>query len=115
MPGARAKGGRVFRMARAWAEEFPSVVVLPMYQVSRFAQPQPFDMLVLRKDYQPLLVEVRSNQWRTGKASTVNLARLPGFGVHKQIWMHSDGKKGFKIREFINDDWVVKEQPWEVE
>lgn len=114
---SRSKGQRTFRKAVAYAETFQGVVVIPMYQVSRYAAPQPFDMLLLRQTYMPRLVEVRTNLWGVSKGSTIQLASLPSDYVAKQIWMHTDNKDGFKIREWDQDqcEWIHKENPWEGE
>lgn len=112
---SRAKGSRTFRKAVAYAESFPGAKVIPIYQVSMWAQNQPFDILLLRQTYMPRLVEVRTNQYGLRKPSTVALAALPGDYVSKQIWMHKDGKEGFTIREWDQDqcEWIFKENPWE--
>lgn len=109
----RSKGSRTFRKAVKYAESFPGSVVVPIYQVSRWAQPQPFDMIVLRSFYWVLLVEVRTNQWGTGKASTVQLAQLPSISYRRQIWRFRDGKNMPDIRRWDGTKWTYQEQPWE--
>ena len=72
---------------------------MPIYQISRWAQPQPFDLLILDLDACPILVEVRTNQWGVSKPQTRTLATLPGL-VSKQIWMFPDGQMLPNIREW---------------
>lgn len=104
---ARAKGGRTFRKAVAYAHAiYPKAVIIPIYQIGRFAQPQPFDMLVLDFDAKPVLVEVRSNAWGVSKPQTKQLASLPGL-VQKQIWRFRDGSQQPDVRLWMNEHgWV---------
>lgn len=108
----RAKGGRIFRKAVAYAKLTPGVVTIPLYQVSRWAQEQPFDMLVLRPGCWIRLVEVRFGQWRTGKPSTKALAALPGRYYAKQIWMFPEGAATPKVREWTGEAWLMRPSPW---
>ena len=109
----REKGNRTSRKAIRYALSFPGTVVIPLYQVSRWATPQPFDLLVLRTTYWPRFVEVRANAWRTGRASTVQLAHLPGESYHKQIWRLDDGQTTPTIRQWHGTAWIYQENPWE--
>ena len=110
-----AKGGRTFRKLMAYALTFPGVQVVPIYQVSRFAQPQPFDAIVFRNGYMIRIVEARTNQWGVSKTSTRQLSQLPGEYYHKQIWMLKDRWPAPLIREWNGEDWVSKSNPWESE
>ena len=110
---SRAKGGRTFRKAVAYAYTFPNTVVIPLYQVSRWAQPQPFDAIVFRAGYWPRLVEVRSNAWGTGKPQTKQLAGLPGEGFYKQLWRFSDGLFIPDIRQWNGTAWIGTDKPWD--
>lgn len=104
---------RVQLKAVRYAKSFPGTVIIPMRQVSRWAEPQPFDLLVLRPFAWPRLVEVRANQWRTGKASTVDLAQLPGISYHKQIWKFDDGETTPQIRQWQHEQWMHLDNPWD--
>ena len=110
----RQKGHRIQRLAVAYAYTFPNVLVLTIYQVSRWATPQPFDLIVFRTGRWPRFVEVRSNQWRTGKASTKQLAHLPGEGFHRQMWLHRDRREGFKVRSWdeTTQRWLPMDNPF---
>src|SRR3990167_1753850 len=112
---ARAKGQRVQHKAVRYALSFPGTVVIPLYQVSRWATPQPFDLLVLRPLYWPRFVEVRANAWRIGRTSTVTLSRLPGEGYAKQIWQLKDGQTIPTIRQWQGSEWKPQDTPWEEE
>ena len=111
---SRRKGQRAELKAVCYVlEAYPTTAkVVRMYQVSRFARPQPFDLLVLRDRYWPRFVEVRSNQWRTGRESTEQLAVLPGEGYHKQIWLFRNGSKIPEVRQWDGAIWVLKDNPW---
>ena len=109
---SRAKGQRTFQKAVRYALSFPGTVVLPLYQVSRWATAQPFDMLVLRPTHPPLFVEVRSNQWGVNKPQTRLLTALPGVGYQKHIWMFKDGAQQPHIRGWNGTAWVPRVQPW---
>ncbi len=104
-------------MAVAYARTIPNVRVLPLYQVSMFAQPQPCDMIVLREGYNPIFVEVRTNSYGLNKPSTLALSALPDSGIVKQVWMHKDGEKGFVIREWdsLSASWLYKDSPYQQE
>lgn len=111
----RRKGQRVQLKATRFALSHPNTVVISLYQVSRWAQQQPFDLLVLRAGYWPRFVEVRSGQWRTGRPSTVQLSRLPGEGYMKQIWLMKARETTPHIREWDGTTWAYREHPWESE
>ena len=113
MLNSRNKGYRVQRKAVQYALTYPGVKVLPVYQISRWAQPQPFDLIVFRPNCWLIFVEVRANQWRTGRPSTVELTQLPGEGYHKQIWMFPDHAMIPQIREWNGREWVSQAHPWE--
>lgn len=83
---------------------FGKAYLMPIYQVSRFAQPQPFDLMICEYDRVPILVEVRSNAWGTGKPQTKQLACLPGL-MERQIWMFTDGHSVPRIRRWTGLDW----------
>ena len=103
---SRAKGGRTFRKAVAYAKAvYPKATILPMYQISRFAQPQPCDMILLDFDALALLVEDRSNAWGVGKPQTRHLAGLPG-KVEKEIWMFQDGHQQPRVRRWMEGSWL---------
>ena len=96
----RAKGGRTFRKAMTYAKAaYPKAYRMPIYQVSRWSQPQPCDLILFELDSPPILVEVRTNQWGVSKPQTRTLAHLPGL-VSKQIWMFPDGQTSPMIREW---------------
>ena len=102
---SRAKGARTQRKAIARLHQlYPDAVVLTMAQASRFATPQPFDLLVFRPWHPVLLVEVRTNQWGTGKPQTKQLASLPGI-MERQLWMYTDGCLDPRIRTFSVSGW----------
>ena len=84
--------------ARKYASTFAGSVWLPWYQPARWATPQPYDAMLFAPNHWPRLVEVRTNQWRTGNASTKQLASLPGHGFVKMIFMFKDGETVPKIR-----------------
>ena len=109
---SRRKGQRTELKAIAYLQTIPKTTHIRLYQTSRFASPQPFDLLVLRNRYWPRFVEVRSNQWRTGRVSTEQLAALPGEGYHKQIWLFRDGSKIPEVRQWDGAIWILKDNPW---
>ena len=109
----REKGGRTFRKAVRYALTFPGTVVIPLYQVSRWAQPQPCDMILLRPTHWPRFVEVRTTTWGVSKPSTRQLAALPGDSYLKQIWRFRRGTTIPDIRLWNEKFWVVQQQPWE--
>lgn len=115
MLNTHVKGQRIQRKAIRYALTFQGTVVIPLYQVSRWATPQPFDLLVLRQTYWPRFVEVRANAWRTGRASTVQLASLPGEGYARQIWRFRDQHLTPDIRQWHGTAWQPQDTPWEVE
>ena len=101
----RAKGQRSFAKAMAYAKAtYPKGALIPLYQVSRWAQPQPFDLLVLDFDAPALLVEVRTNQWGVAKPQTRTLAKLPG-RVRKQIWLFDRGQTVPRVRTWDGMTW----------
>lgn len=110
---SRSKGQRTERKAIAYLATVPNTAHIHLYQTSRFASPQPFDLLVLRDRYWPRFVEVRSNQWRTGRASTKTLAALPGEGFHKQVWLFRDGWLRPEVRQWNGREWAYRASPWE--
>ena len=101
----RRKGQRTFSKAMKYANTFPDVFVMPIYQVSRWAQPQPCDMIVFRTGHMTRLVEVRSNQYGLSKQSTRQLSQIPGDFYIKQVWMFKDGEKEPFIRQWDGEDW----------
>ena len=109
---SRRKGQRTELKAIAYLQTIPKTTHIRLYQTSRFASPQPFDLLVLRARYWPRFVEVRSNQWRTGRASTQDLTRLPGEGYQKQIWCFRNGAVTPNVRQWNGREWVRKDSPW---
>ena len=117
MVNPRAKGQRVVAKAIRYALSFPGTAVIPLYQVSRWATKQPFDLIVFRETYWLRVVEVRANAWRTGRASTVALAALPGDAYHKQIWKFENGCATPQIRQWVEHEqhWCHQDQPWEGE
>lgn len=101
----RAKGQRTFGKALRFAHAlYPNAYVLPIYQVSRWAHPQPFDMMILEFDHRPICVEVRTNQWGVSKPQTKVLAHLPGC-VFKEIWMFQRGQAYPAIRRWDGTAW----------
>lgn len=109
----RKKGQRTFAKACRYARSFPGTVLIPIYQISRFAQPQCFDMLLLRPTHWPRFVEVRTTQWGVSKPSTRQLAALPGDGYLKQIWRFRRGATTPDIRVWNEAAWIVQNNPWE--
>lgn len=99
--------------ARQYAATFKGTVWLVWYQPPMWATPQPFDAMLFIPNQYTRLVEVRTNQWRTGNASTRQLASLPGHGFLKQIWMFSDGKTVPQIRAWDDTTrtWVRMDTP----
>ena len=112
---SRAKGQRTFHKACRYALSFPGTVLLPIYQVSRFAQPQPFDLLLFRPTHWIRLVEVRTGQWGVAKPQTRTLAALPGEMYRKQLWRFQDRQMTPDLREWQEDAWNTITNPWEVE
>ena len=82
--------------------------IIPLYQVSRWAQAQPFDALLLRPGYWPRFVEVRTNQWGVSKLQTRTLSQLPGDGYFKQIWLFKRGCTTPLIRQWDWERWVYQ-------
>ena len=111
----RRKGQSTLAKAIRYARSFPGTRTITMYQASRFATPQPFDLLLFRPTYWPCLVEVRTSQWRTGRASTVELAQLPGEGYHKLIFRFNPRQTVPDIRRWDQHTqiWVTQDHPWE--
>jgi len=110
---SRAKGGRTFRKAVKYALTFKGVFHIPIYQISRFAQPQPCDMIIFREGFLARLIEVRSNQYGVSKKSTIQLSQIPGINL-KQIWMFKDGESVPTVRQWNEHDaWDWKDDPWE--
>jgi hypothetical protein len=112
---SRAKGNRVQRKAIQYALTWPGVIVRPLYQPAWYATPQEFDLMIFRPTYWIRLVEVRANQWRTGKSNTVALTKLPGEMYHRQIWLFRDQAMTPLIRAWNGVDWISQEHPWENE
>lgn len=101
----RAKGQRTFGKAMRFAKSrYPKAYVLPIYQVSRWAHPAPFDMLILEFDHRPMCVEVRTNQWGVAKPQTRQLATLPGL-ITKEIWLFRRGEHIPTIRRWTGHTW----------
>ena len=73
---SRSKGFRTVLKAFRYVTQWPDTRFLTIYQPSRYAKPQTFDAIVCREGSPLLLVEIRSNQWRTRRASTVALAKF---------------------------------------
>ena len=111
----RKKGQRTFAKAMRYAMSFPDTVALPIYQVSRFAQPQPCDVLLFRPDRLVRLVEVRTTQWGGRKPQTRRLTQIPGLGHLAQLWRFRRGTTLPDIREWTGTAWVLKDHPWESE
>ena len=109
---SRSKGQRTELKAIKYLHTVPNTAHIHLYQTSRFASPQPCDLIVLRDRYWPRFVEVRSNQWRTGRASTETLARLPG-ELHKQIWLFRNGSLTPEVREWNGREWASRAAPWD--
>ena len=104
----RAKGQRTFRKAMAYAKAtYPTAYLMPIYQVSKWAQAQPCDLILMDLDAWPILIEVRTNYWGTNKPSTRTLAHLPGL-VTKQIWRFQRGQTIPDIREWTGHQWDAK-------
>jgi len=104
----RRKGQRTLAKAIKILEEEGSTA-LKFDQAARgkFSTPQPFDLLVLKEDCWPSLIEVRSNQWGVSKPQTIELAKLPDGFLFKQIWMFKDGENFPSIRQ-----WNSSTQKW---
>ena len=109
---SRSKGQRTELKAVDFLATIPNTAPIRLYQRSRFATPQPCDLIALRAGFWPRFVEVRSNQWRTGRDSTWQLAALPGEGYHKQIWLFRDGQVTPSVRQWNGREWVRKDSPW---
>lgn len=109
---SRRKGQRTELKAVAYLNTIPNTAHIRLYQTSRFASPQPCDLIALRDRYWPRLVEVRSNQWRTGRRSTQQLTRLPGESFHQQLWLFKDGCMIPEVRQWNGREWVSKDHPW---
>ena len=114
MANSRRKGQRTCQKAMRFALSFPGTTTIPIYQVSRFAQPQPFDLLLLRPDCLARLVEVRTDLWRVAAPQTRALSRLPGMVV-KQIWRFKRGATIPDIRQWSGSAWIYQDHPWEGE
>ncbi len=84
---------------------YPKAYLMPIYQVSRWAQPQPFDLLIFEFDHRPICVEVRSNQWGVNKPQTKTLSTLPGT-IFKEIWLFKDGEQIPTIRRWDGRTWA---------
>jgi len=110
---SRKKGQRTFAKAIRYALSFPGTVAIPLYQVSRWAAPQPFDVLLLRPTYWPRFVEVRTTAWGVSKPQTRTLAALPGESYHKQIWLFERGTQTPRLREWQEIAWKPINHPWE--
>ena len=110
---SRSTGQRTERKALAYLATIPNTAPVRLYQVSRFATPQPFDLLALRTGYWPRFVEVRTGQWRTGRESTKALTLLPGEGYHKQIWRFKKGATVPDVRQWNGREWTHRASPWE--
>lgn len=113
---SRAKGRRTEAKAVEYAMTFPGVRVLKWYQLNtRFhtSTDQVFDLLVLRDQYWPRFVEVRTNQWGLSKPQTKSLASLPGEGYFKQVWLWRDGESMPKLRQWDDGTWLYQHEPWE--
>lgn len=105
----RRKGQRSLAKAIAYAKSlWPKATLLTMYQPTRFAKPQPFDLLVLEYDQAPMLIEVRTNQWGVAKPQTRQLAGLPGL-VTKEIWLFRRGHQHPSIRR-----WMGQSPSWQL-
>lgn len=109
---SRSKGQRTERKAVAYLQTIPNTAHIRLYQTSRFASPQPCDLIAFRAGYWPRFVEVRLEQWRTGRDSTKRLAALPGEGFHTQIWMFHRGDVQPHVRQWNGREWVRKDGPW---
>lgn len=111
---SRAKGSRTMHKARRYALSFPGTQFWPWYQPPRWATAQPFDVLLVAPNRWPKFVEIRTNQWRTGNASTKALAAMPGEGYHKQVWMFRNGETCPQIRAWddTTKSWVSMDDPW---
>ena len=115
MTNTRAKGQRTVLKAIRYARTFPGTECLPIYQVSRFAQEQPFDLILFRPAHWLRLVEVRSNTWQVGKPQTRHLAALPGEGYFKQCWRFRDRQEVPEIRQWNGQEWQWVSHPWEAD
>ena len=116
MISTRAKGRRSLKKAKAFASTFPNTVFLEWFQQSGMwhrSTPQPFDVLLLRAGYEPILLEVRSNQWGASKPQTRVLATLPG-NVLKQLWMFKDRERTPHVRAWctLTATWMAVNAPW---
>lgn len=100
--------------AKRYALSFPYTQWWPWYQPPMWSTAQPFDVLYVAPNRWPLFVEVRTNSWRTGNASTKALAGMPGEGYHKQIWRFKDQHTIPDIREWDNttNTWIPMDTPW---
>ena len=104
---SRRKGQRTFAKALRYAKfRYPKAYLMPIYQVSRWAQPQPCDLIIYEFDVPPILVEVRTTQWGVAKPSTRQLARLPSLCT-KQIWRFRPGETLPDIRTWRDDAWTA--------
>ena len=111
----RQKGQRTFQKAMRYALSFPGTVAIPLYQVSRWATPQPFDLLLFRPGYLVRLVEVRTTAWGVAKTNTRQLAALPGTYYLKQVWRFRSLCTLPDIRQWMEPGWLWQVAPWSSE
>lgn len=112
---SRAKGQRTVAKALRYLGGFPPTHVILLHQASRFATPQPFDLLLLRSGHWPRFVEVRTNAWGVAKPQTRTLSRLPGDGYFRQVWRFKDGQDTPDLRQWDGSAWRSLASPWEGE
>ena len=103
----RQKGARTALKARRYAEAH-GWTYLAWHQPPRWATEQPFDALLLRSGFKPVLLEVRSNRWGVDKPQTQQLAALPGLCI-RQIWRFRDGTNVPNIRQWDGHAWQPQE------
>lgn len=105
---ARAKGQRTQqRLVRFLLAHYPFSRIVPMYQVSRWAQAQPWDLCWFRPGKPITLVECRTGAWRLRAGSTQELSTLPGTGFGREVWCWSTTQ-----RVWLRRYWDWAEQQW---